>query len=76
MLGLGRFWRGQAPGATWVRARLGWATAPESDYSTLWQCNTASGDAARCYLNGPRDEVIVFARGSAQYWTYWQRAVR
>ena len=76
VMGFGKFWRGQVPGSEWVRARLGWATAPESDYSAFWQCNTASGDGARCYLSGPRDEVLVLARGSAQYWTYWQRAVR
>ena len=76
LLGFGKFWRGLVPGAEWVRGRLGWATAPETSYSALWQCNTSSGDAARCYVNGPRDEVLVLARGSAQYWTYWQRAVR
>ena len=76
VMGFGKFWRGEVPEAAWVRARLGWATAPESDYSAFWQCNTASGDGARCYLSGPRDEVLALARGGAQYWTYWQRAVR
>ncbi len=75
-LGFGKFWRGLAPGSDWVRQSLGWATAPESGYSAFWQCNTAKDDAARCYFTGPRDEVLVLARGSAEYWTYWQKAVR
>ena len=76
VLGFGKFWRGPVPGVDWVRARLGWATAPESDYSALWQCNLGAGDAARGYLAGSCDEVLVFARGSASYWSYWQAAVR
>lgn len=76
ILGFGRFWRGLVPGAEWVRDSLGWATAPEVAYSALWQCNTAEGDAARCYFNGPKDEIIVLARGSSQYWAYLQEAVR
>jgi hypothetical protein len=75
-LGFGKFWRGLVPGTDWVRQRLGWATAPESDYSAFWQCSTATDDAARCYFTGPRDEVVVMARGSAQYWTFWQGPVR
>jgi len=56
--------------------QLGWATAKEMGYSALWQCNTAEGDAARCYISGPRDEIIVLARGSTPYWTYWQGPMR
>lgn len=76
VLGFGKFWRGLVPGAEWVRDRLGWATAPEAGYPALWQCNTSSGDAARCYFTGPRDEIIVMTRGSVQYWNYRQTAVR
>ena len=75
-LGFGKFWRGLVPGTDWVRPGLGWATAPETGYSAFWQCNTAADDGARCYLTGPRDEVLVLARGSAHYWAYWQQAVR
>jgi hypothetical protein len=87
-LGFAKFWRGLAPGSEWVRERLGWALAPEVAYSSFWQCNTAApfspaasasasaDDAARCYFSGPRDEIIVMARGGAQYWNYWQRPVR
>ena len=75
-LGFGKFWRGVVPGYDWVRQRLGWATAPETGYGALWQCNTAGADAARCYFTGPRDQVVVLARGSAQYWAYWQGPVR
>ena len=85
-LGFAKFWRGLAPGSEWVRERLGWALAPEAAYSAFWQCNTAApfspaasatdNDAARCYFSGPRDEIIVLARGSAQYWNYWQRPAR
>lgn len=75
-LGFGKFWRGGVAGYDWVRQRLGWATARESSYGALWQCNTASDDAARCYFTGPRDQVLVLARGSAQYWAYWQGPVR
>jgi hypothetical protein len=74
--GFALFWRSLVPGHEWVRASLGWASAPEAAYSGLWQCNTASGDTARCYFAGPRDEIIVLAVGSARYWTYYQTAVR
>ncbi len=76
LLGFARFWRGLAPGSEWVRDALGWATAPEQRYSAFWQCNTATGAAARCYFNGPQDEIIVLARGPVSYWTYWQGPVR
>jgi len=75
-LGFAKFWRGLVPGYEWVRQRLGWATAPETAYSAFWQCNTAGDDSARCYFTGPRDEIIVLARGSAPYWNYWQGTVR
>ncbi len=76
VLGFGKFWRGLVPGSEWVRERLGWAVAPEVGYSALWQCNTSSGDSARCYATGPRDEIIVLTRGRVQYWNYWQGPVR
>jgi len=75
-LGFALFWRGLVPGHAWVRERLGWATAPEAAYSGLWQCSTAdAGAASRCYLNGPRDEIIVLA-ANAPWWAYVQGAVR
>jgi hypothetical protein len=74
--GFALFWRGLAPGSEWVRAALGWATAPEAAYSALWQCNRAAGNGARCYFTGPRDEIVSLTLGSAAYWNYWQRAVR
>lgn len=76
VLGFARFWRGLAPDSAWIRERLGWATAPEAAYSAFWQCNLAAGDAARCYFNGPRDEIIVLARGAAAYWAYFQGPAR
>ena len=76
VLGFAKFWRGLAPGYEWVRERLGWAVEPEAAYSALWQCNRSSGEAARCYFTGPRDEIIVMTRGSGQYWSYWQGPVR
>jgi hypothetical protein len=75
-LGFALFWRGLVPGHEWVREGLGWATAPETAYSGLWQCNTATGDALKCYFTGPHDELISMALGSAQYWNYRQTAVR
>jgi hypothetical protein len=75
-LGFALFWRGIVPGHEWVRQSLGWATAPETAFSGLWQCNTAAGNDAHCYFTGPRDEVISLTRGGAQYWNYYQRAVR
>ncbi len=74
--GFEKFWRGRVPGYDWVQPQLGWALSDEIGYSALWQCNTAELDAARCYFTGPNDEVIVLAKGSAQYWNYWQLAVR
>jgi hypothetical protein len=74
--GFAIFWRGLTPGSEWVRGALGWATAPESAYPGLWQCNRSSGDAARCYMIGPGDEIVVLAVGDAAYWNYVQRAVR
>jgi hypothetical protein len=76
VLGFAKFWQGLVPGHAWVREQLGWATAKEIGYSALWQCNTVEGDAARCYLSGPRDEIIVLARGNTPYWNYWQGPVR
>lgn len=76
--GFAKFWRGLVPGSEWVRGRLGWALAPEVGYSALWQCNTVSGDGARCYFTGPHNEIIVMTRDSAPfgngvlYWNYWQ----
>lgn len=75
-LGFALYWRGLVPGTEWVREALGWATAPETAYSAFWQCSTATGPAARCYFNGPRDELIALTTGGPQYWTYVQRAVR
>jgi hypothetical protein len=75
-LGFAKFWRGLVPGSEWVRERLGWALAPEVGYSALWQCNDATGSTARCYFNGPRDEIISLTQGGAQYWNYWQGPVR
>ena len=75
-LGFAKFWRGVVPGYDWVRERLGWALAPETGYSAFWQCSTAEGDASRCYFTGPRDEIVVLARGGVRYWNYWQEAVR
>jgi hypothetical protein len=74
--GFALFWRGLVPGSEWVRQRLGWATAPETAYSAFWQCNTATAEAARCYFNGPRDELIAYTNGGVQHWTYVQTAVR
>jgi hypothetical protein len=74
--GFALFWRGLAAGSEWVRGALGWATAPESAYSGLWQCNRAQGDAAHCYFIGPGDEIVSLAVGDAAYWNYWQRTVR
>lgn len=76
VLGFARFWRGLAPNSGWVRESLGWATAEETGYGILWQCNTAGDETARCYFTGPRDEIFVITRGINKYWTYWQRAVR
>ena len=75
-LGFALYWRGLVPGTDWVRAQLGWATAPETAYGAFWQCSTAAGPAARCYFNGPRDEIFVLTTGGPLYWTYLQRAVR
>jgi hypothetical protein len=75
-LGFAKFWRGLVPGYEWVRPALGWALEPEVAYSAFWQCNTAEGDGARCYFNGPRDEIIALTNGGALYWNYWQGPVR
>jgi hypothetical protein len=75
-LGFASFWRGLVPGTEWIRPALGWATAPEAQYSSFWQCNTASGEAARCYVTGPQDEILALARGPARYWTVVQGPVR
>lgn len=75
-LGFARFWQGLAPGSEWIRPRLGWALAPEEGYPVLWQCNDALDHTARCYFNGPRDEIISLTRGGALYWNYWQGPVR
>lgn len=75
-LGFANFWRGLVPGYEWVRERLGWAVEREAAYSAFRQCNEATGDAARCYFTGPRDEIVVMAHGSAKYWAYWQGPVR
>lgn len=75
-LGFANFWRGLVPGSEWIRPALGWATEPEAQYSAFWQCNTAPGEDARCYLTGPRDEILALARGPARYWAVVQPPVR
>jgi hypothetical protein len=69
--GFALFWRSLVPGHEWVRQRLGWATAPEQAYSGFRQCNTATDATARCYLNGPNDQIIVLAE-QVPWWAYVQ----
>jgi hypothetical protein len=69
--GFAKFWRGLVPGYDWVRPALGWAIGDESGYSALYQCNTASDPAAaRCYFNGPFDEIIALSHGPDGQWAY------
>jgi len=74
--GFALFWRGLAAGSEWVRPALGWATEPETAFSGFWQCNRATGPAARCYFIGPRDEIMSLTVGGPAYWNYFQTAVR
>jgi hypothetical protein len=74
--GFALYWRGLVPGHEWVRDRLGWATALEAAYPSLRQCNTATDAAARCYVTGPRDEILAYTTSGPQYWSELQGAVR
>jgi len=68
VLGFGKFWRGAVSGYGNVRTQLGWATDTEVGYSAFYQCNTATGEAARCYLSGPNGEIYSLSMGNTLVW--------
>src|SRR5574341_843159 len=61
---LGYAWREHGLGGS-----LGWATAPETSYEAISQCEVPAPETI-CYLTGPNDEVIRM-RGSTPTWTWW-----
>jgi hypothetical protein len=57
--GFGQIWRGELVGIENARARLGWATAPESSYDTTYQCAvTGASRLWSCYLRGPTGKLL------------------
>lgn len=64
--GFGKVWRGETSIGD-LRARLGWAVAPESFYSAIFQCDTAGEEV--CYLTGP--DWIAALNWSKGIWSVW-----
>ncbi len=62
--GFGKVWREQ-PG---VRDRLGWATLPETSFSTAYQCNSQP-KYNTCYLKGPAGVIALQPERSG--WFIW-----
>lgn len=66
--GFGLVWR-EPDGVIYnVRSRLGWATAPEFQFSTAYQCNSAPRYTT-CYLQGPDGVIVLLPERSG--WTIW-----
>lgn len=58
--GFGQIWRGEMEGFDNVRARLGWATAPEFSFDTAYQC-AMPNPAFRlwtCYVRAPDGKIL------------------
>lgn len=73
--GFGQIWRGELHGIENVRARLGWATAPESAFDTAYQCEMQNSFFRlwRCYLRAPDGKVWRLAPDStAQAHFLWE----
>jgi hypothetical protein len=57
--GFGQLWRGEFVGPSpSVRQRLGWATAPEFNFDTTYQCLIAGTRLWSCYLRDPLGHVM------------------
>jgi hypothetical protein len=69
--GFGLLWRTEEAGQSYSpRARLGWATEPESSFTTAFQCDSAPKYGS-CYLKSPSGETIWLKpeRSGWQIWT-------
>ena len=60
----GQLWRGEIVGIENARQRLGWATAPESQYDAAYQCAVTSGRLWNCYLRDSRGQVLLLGPDS------------
>jgi hypothetical protein len=61
--GFGRVWRGEISDLVNIRQRLGWATGPEFEFETAYQCVLPTayfGDMGNCYLRSPSGNVLYF----------------
>lgn len=57
--GFGLIWRGEVDNSGKALARLGWATAPELEYDTAYQCEGPSMlHLWTCFLRDPRSKVL------------------
>jgi hypothetical protein len=60
MSGFGMIWRGEVEGVRpEVRELLGWATAPEFEYETAYQCRTPTYPRMwDCFLRDPQEQIL------------------
>jgi hypothetical protein len=57
--GFGQVWRGEIEGAVNVRQQLGWATEPEFNFNTAYQCERPPFFRLwTCYLRSPDGKVL------------------
>ena len=73
--GFGMVWRGEIEGVRAdVRERLGWATALEAGFTTVYQCATRIDPRLwSCFLRGPGGEVLSLGPDStAQVRLLWE----
>jgi hypothetical protein len=76
--GFGMVWRGEIEGVRAdVRQRLGWATGPELEFDTAYQCETTFYPGLwNCFLRGPQGEILYLHPDSTAQvrwlWEEWQ----
>lgn len=73
--GFGQIWRGEIVGMDNLRARLGWATAPEAPFETSSQCELANSafNLWSCFLRRPDGKVLhLHPDSTAQVHFLWE----
>lgn len=63
--GFGQLWRGEIVGTDNVRQRLGWATAPEFEFDSAYQCVVSAGRLWQCYLRDARGQILALGPDSS-----------
>jgi hypothetical protein len=71
--GFGSIWRGDVPGASWVRGAFGWAVTQESGYEATIQCgNEPNRPHSGCFMSMPDGWVIeIWHVSSTGFWKFY-----